>query len=243
MCVFFFPHTQLSLFAQPVSHIQFVLLVSVSDSQHKAICGNYRWWRILHFTKPVISTKEKMRIGLTTGMTFLNEFGNSLAPPLLRLTRRLDPAPSLNQGILNTMQIFIPRRCTLHSLRASGQEKTKTSPFLSPILAISNILAHFSPLFLVSLYFFFFVSSHFPVLYHVQSAFTASANYLNAQQLCLQRLLSNCQKGQKRQKNKKRTPFLSLIFFEAVFFFFFFLNILALVSTWLSQTMSLERSD
>lgn len=42
----------------------------------------------------------------------------------------------------------------------------------------------------------------------------------------------------RKNKKTKRTPFLSLIFFES-----FFPNILALVSTRLSQTMSLERSE
>lgn len=45
----------------------------------------------------------------------------------------------------------------------------------------------------------------------------------------------------KRQQKKKRAPILSFIFFESVVFFFP-PNLLALVSTWLSQTMSLERS-
>lgn len=78
----------------------------------------------------------------------------------------------------------------------AGKGKKKHPSFIMDPAYLSYLGSFF--LFLVSIH------SHFPVLYHVQSAFTASGIYLNMQRVWLQRLLSNCQKRQKDQK--KRTP-------------------------------------
>lgn len=123
----------------------------------------------------------------------------------------------ITNQLLDLSVLYLAPWRNRHSLWASGQEKAKTNiPLLSPILAISHILTHFF-LFLVSIH--FFVSSHFPVLYYVQSAFTPRASYLNAQQVCLRWLISNCQKGQKDNKKKKEPP--SFLSFSLSLCFFF----------------------